>query len=327
MVTGGFFSLFRPGTVIAVLALSLVLAAWAPGIALVTLLIASWSLVRAWKGSKGLTLRPAIVWGFLAVGLGITAQVLGWSEPLQSGRPVAGHWAYLSSLAVLAALISVLGARTPGGGAWAILMGLLVVVFLLPWLEGSGLARGAGGMDRLRLDPPWSIFFALLILAGVTNYLPTRFGLSAGFVGASLIVELLGLVQSDWPPARRAVVWSLSPLLLALGLILALHGAARPLTPDEPLTRLWLWFRDHWGVVWALRVRERFNRTAESAGWGVRLGWQGPVWLDADEPREIPETAERTLATLLRRFADSTRIEQASRDEAAGACPANELDG
>ena len=52
------------------------------------------------------------------------------------------------------ALISVLNARTPGGGAWAILMALLVLVFLIPWLEGAGLRRAPIGLGRLRLDQP-----------------------------------------------------------------------------------------------------------------------------------------------------------------------------
>ena len=46
------------------------------------------------------------------------------------------------------------------------------------------------------------------------------------------------------------------------------------------LDGLWFWFRDHWGVVWALRNQERFNRTAELAGWPVRLTWYGLAPVD-----------------------------------------------
>ena len=272
------------------------------------LISATWPLSRAWRASAGLPLRSAIAWGFLALGFFLAGQVSALGEPIAGGRPGAGHWTYLGSLATLAGLVSVLNARTPGGGAWALLMGMLVVVFLLPWLEGSGLARGAGGMDRLRLDMPWTLFFGLLAAAGVTNYLPTRYGPAAALVGLSLGLELAGLVGTSWPPPRRAAAWSLVPWLWSGGAWVALGRARRPPPAGPGLARLWLWFRDHWGVVWALRVQERFNQAAEAAEWPIRLTWQGPTG------PERPESAEKTLATLLRRFAPRDRLDR----EAAG---------
>ena len=77
------------------------------------------------------------------------------------------------------------------------MMGLLVLVFLIPWLEGRG------GWDRLRLDSPWTLFYGLLVLAGVTNYLPTRYGPAAAWLGLALVVEYLGLTRTGWPPSWR----------------------------------------------------------------------------------------------------------------------------
>ena len=80
------------------------------------------------------------------------------------------------------------------------------------------------------------------------------------------------------------------------------------------LEATWLWFRDHWGVVWALRVQERFNRSAEAMRWPVRLAWHGIVPAPGVEPGAepvVPEAAEATLRGLLRRFADPARIEEA----------------
>jgi hypothetical protein len=76
---------------------------------------------------------------------------------------------------------------------------------------------------------------------------------------------------------------------------------------------MWGWFRDAWGVVWALRVQERFNRAAETAGWPIRLAWHGVVPVGSDGPVEIPPEAAATLAGLLRRFATAQRIEEAAR--------------
>ena len=101
-----------------------------------------------------------------------------------------------------------LNARAPGGRVWAGLMAVLVVVFLIPWLEGPWRVRRAGGLTLLHLDAPWTIFYGLLVVVGVTNYLPTRFGAAAGWLALGFVLEYLGLTRDDWPAARRAMLWS-----------------------------------------------------------------------------------------------------------------------
>ncbi len=230
---------------------------------------------------------------------------------METGRPLSGHWLYLACLASLAAMISVFNARTPGGGAWALLMGLLVLVFLVPWLEGSGLAKGRGGMDQLRLEMPWSLFFALIVIAGVTNYLPTSFGPAAAILGLAMILETAGLLLTGWPGARCAEMWSVVPALLSATCWMALFRSRRRPVSSDGLTRLWLWFRDHWGAVWGLRILDRFNRAAETAQWPFRLTWQGPRGLDGLTSPDIPEDAPKTLVQLLRRFAPPETLESA----------------
>ena len=225
--------------------------------------------------------------------------------------PAAGALAYLSALASLAALISAFNARRPGGGAWAILMGVLVLVFCLPWLEGSGLAHRGQGWGAPRLDAPWSWFFGLLIVAGTTNYAPTRFGPAAAALALALV--LAGFARGT--PEREAWMASASPWFLALAIWLAEatsrpnRETSRPNRETSGTNRLWFWFRDHWGVVWALRVQERVNRAAEAGNWPVRLGWFGLETREggaADLPRD---TALATLKSLLRRFAEADRID------------------
>jgi hypothetical protein len=285
----------------------------APGWVLAGLATAWWPLGRAWRGSEGTALRLAVVWGGLALALGMVAQGVGCREALATGRPGAGHWCYLAMLSGLAALISVLNARRPGSGAWALLMGLLVLVFLIPWLEGSGPLAAGGGRARLRLETPWTVFFLVLVVAGVTNYVPTRYGLAAVWLALGFAAEYAALTRRSWPLSWRGAVWSLAPWTLAVALWSA--EAAWSWTPAAPpgLERLWLWFRDHWGVVWALRVRERFNRAAEAAGWPMRLGWEG---LELAEPgagaRDAPAEALALLKSLLRRFADPERLDRAA---------------
>ena len=93
-------------------------------------------------------------------------------------------------------------------------------------------------------------------------------------------------------------------------------SAARAECMRRDLTRLWFWFRDHWGVVWALRNQERFNRTAELAGWPVRLTWYGlePVAPTRARRRAGRSAeAETTFRGLIRRFAQAWRLDQVVR--------------
>ncbi len=284
----------------------------APVAVLGGILLTGEHLIRAWRSARGTALRGAVLWAGVAVGLGLMAA----GEPAVTGKPTAGYATYLATLAMLAALLSVLNARRPGGGAWAILMGLLVLVFLIPWLEGPGLARRVPALTRLRLDPPWTIFYWLLVLAGVTNYLPTRYGLAAAWLALGFLLEYVGLARPDWPPARRTLIWAIVPWTFFLAVCVAGALARRERTAGSTLDAAWLWFRDHWGVVWALRVRDRFNQSAEAQGWPIRLGWYGVV----PESAEVPEAAEATFKSLLRRFVEPERIDEALAGTFAGPC-------
>jgi hypothetical protein len=276
-----------------------------------TLLLATWPLVRAWRAARGTALRASVIWAGIAVGVGILSQIAAMREPFDSGQPISGHLSYLTTMAAIAMLISVLGARKPGGGAWAILMSLLLLVFLIPWMEGPGLGRGLIGIDRLRLEQPWRIFYGLLVVTGVTNYLPTRYRLAAVALGLGFFAEYRGLTSPSRDPRTLATLWATSPFFLASAFLLADFAAPAALNPPSPLEATWFWFRDHWGVVWALRVLERFNASARAQGWPILLTWHGlePTAI-ADPDPGVPEAAEATFKSLLRRFAESGRIDE-----------------
>ncbi len=267
-----------------------------------------WS--RAWHGARGTALRPPLVWAALAVVLACLAQFVAMAEPLASGRPLAARLLYLAILALLAALISVLNARTPGERVWAGLMVLLVVVFLIPWLEEAGRIRRGHGATLVQLDDPWTIFYGLLAVVGVTNYLPTRYGPAAVAVGAVLLVEYLSLTRVAWSAERRAILGEWAAWLLALSVWVAAWCGNR-VVPGARFARLWLWFRDHWGVVWALRTQDRFNRTAGLLSWPLRLSWFGlePAGEGANTgAADSSAEAEATLRGLITRFAKSESI-------------------
>ncbi len=274
-------------------------------------------LREVWRRSEGTALRPGLIWVAASMALTLVAQALAWLEPFASGRPLAARLTYLAVLAVLAALVFVLNARMPGDKVWAGLTVVMVVVFLIPFLEEPGRLRRAHGLARLQLDTPWALFYGFIVVVGVTNYLPTRFGGAAAVLALALVVEYLALTRADWPLDRQARLGSAVSWLLALCGWLAYWCAGRRPNGRGDCERLWFWFRDYWGAVWALRVLERFNREAALASWPVRLTWFG---LEPAEPSSrvesslpVPDAAALTLRGLLRRFAAPERLDRAAR--------------
>lgn len=167
-------------------------------------------------------------------------------------------------------------------------------------------------LARLRLDTPWTLFYGLLVLAGVTNFVPTRAAPAALLAALALGLEYLGLTRTEWPPAWRARLWSAGPWMLACAIWAAdACGRVRRPVLEPGLDRLWFWFRDRWGAVWALRVQERFNRSADLLDWPVRLSWFGlvPAAKSDGSPGTVPPEALAALRGLLRRFADPDRID------------------
>jgi hypothetical protein len=110
----------------------------------------------------------------------------------------------------------------------------------------------------------------------------------------------------------RAAGWGLLSLFL-WGVCLLLTGhqfrRERNRANANRLDRVWLDFRDAFGVVWSLRILERMNASATMYDWPVTLTWHG------FEPRasathvDTPSILEESFRTLLRRFVSPEWIE------------------
>ena len=188
-------------------------------------------------------------------------------------------------------------------------------------MAGSTAGRGWRG---LQLDSPWTLFYGLLVLAGVTNYLPTRYGPAACAVGAGLVLEYLGLTRTDWSdlaalPIWLAVAWTLPCEWLACGLA---RRSGRPpgrttwsgSGSGSATTGAWSGPSDP-GTIQPVR---RVGR------WPIRLTWFGLVpalSLVRREPTiHPPPAAEATLRGLLRRFVAPERIDACSLGSDAETC-------
>ncbi len=277
---------------------------------LVVLCVGFWPVLIAYRRTRASPLRTAVGWAFLALVLALVSQYQALAEPLGGGRPRTCLWAYLALSALLASTTSVLGARRPGAGAWSMLMIMLFLLLLVPLLESSLLLTKLRDGRRFALEAPWSFFVILIAVAGVTNYLPTRWSLAASTIGLGVGLQISALIVSDSPAARRGIVWSTSTGLYGFGLLATLVSPPSRPSRDE-FSRAWFWFRDRWGVVWALRVAERFNESMKRSGLNGRLGWDGMEW-ELRETSRNPESSEEALTTLLmliRRFATPQELE------------------
>jgi hypothetical protein len=215
-------------------------------------------------------------WGFVFAS--------GWLQP--DGYPITAS--YLALALTGCAGMAVLGARRPGVTAWNFVVAGLLIVLHLPLAEGWGEPR----FGLLR-----TAFFAAMLLIIPFNYLPTRFGFAALVLAAGSGLDLTALVghtgmsSATW--LDSLLVWG--RLLVAGSPWAAWAMAKMPRRSHSEFEQIWLGFRDRFGLTWALRVREQFNRAAANAGWTARLGWSE---LGGEADGEMTST----LRALLRRF-------------------------
>ncbi|HLN30370.1 MAG TPA: hypothetical protein VK395_21690 [Gemmataceae bacterium] len=248
----------------------------------------------AWQANRRTSLVHALGWAIAAW--------VAWSAVicLASIGPASSVMVpcYLALCLTGCAGVAVLGARRPGVTAWNFVVLALLAVNLLPLAED--LLRGRS----LHVDTFRRVCLAVTLTIGILNYLPTRLALTMCFLAMGAALELAGLAslqESDH---------GVSGTLQAGWLSLALAPWAGYLTSRQRLSsssvpdRLWRQFRDRFGAIWGLRLRDQFNRAAVHAGWPMFLGWQGLRTLPTVAQRQPPEDAKviELLRALMKRF-------------------------
>lgn len=258
---------------------------WTCTLALAT---TAWPLARALWANRRTTLFQAVLWAagaWAAWLLVFVGAALDYAVEAAFGR-------YLALALTGCAGVAVLGARRPGVGPWNFVVCGLLMVLLLPVAEGLG---------QPRLDLPPLLFLGATLAVGLLNYLPTRLGPAALLLAVGCGLEFALLVKGE-PGASAPGECLAAGLCLALSAWLGLLLLRRKLAgDDEDFGALWLDFRDRFGVVWGLRVREQFNRAAANAGWPVTLQWHGLAVNEGATPPPQKELAEK-LRALLKRF-------------------------
>jgi len=255
-------------------------------LALLLYLTGAYPLLLAWRRQRGTSLAPAVIWATVAWAAWALVQTLGAWAADYAGQ----GWRYAALCLVGCAGVAVLGARRPGVGAWNFVVLGLLLVFLLSWAEGW-LAGGRVRLGELRL-----LFLLGTVAVGLGNYLPTRLAPAALLVALASALEVWAWLDPPGAPGWPELLFGLAPWLGWA----AWRGRRAEVPPVE---RLWLDFRDHYGLVWGQRVREQFNASVRHAGLPVELGWSGLRALPPAELEDASRTAAlTTLHALLKRF-------------------------
>ncbi len=203
-----------------------------------------------------------------------------------------------------AAPLAVLGAKQPQNRGWP-----FVIIAFLAISAGPLVVAYLTHEERsIAVLPVW--FYYVLVALTLVNYLPTRLWVGAGLWSAGQIALITG---------NRDFARFLLPGGVAAGLLFARF---LPRVPGAGWNRVWLDFRDYYGLTWALRVAERLNATAEISKSNMRLNWRGfrciaaansPAANDPQTLREEMKAAEIGVQAVFCRFVSSGWIERRLR--------------
>jgi hypothetical protein len=273
------------------------------------LLTAAYPLWRAWQANRRTSLVQAVHWAIIAwAGWGVA---FAMANRASFSAAVAGS--YLALGLTGCAAIAVLGARRPGVGAWNFVVVALLAVDVLP------LARAMFAGNAVELDTVHLICVAATVVVGVLNYLPTRLAPAALLLLAGGGLVLYALLDGSRSERRRERVLEIGWLAVACVPWVAYGSIRSREPPAAEFDRLWLDYRDRFGLVWSQRLREQFNRSAVHAGWPAVLRWPGLRLLpgaslpDAETQQEIVNTL-RALMKRFKREEDNTSPTQTAQE-------------
>jgi len=269
------------------------------------------ALILFGRPLRGSTLVGPWVWGVISALL-LSAVSLGHAFELFANATTAALWQYAAEVSILCPGVALMGARRPQHSAWQFVVATLYAILLVPAIQGGG----SGG--AVVIVAPWSWFLLGLWSVGFVNLLPTRYWPAAVVLAGGQAMLLAPYLAADtawaasqWRVAAGLVLLSAGTLLRWRGLNLLQSAAWRR---RDPLDRLWLDFRDAYGLLWGARVQQRVNAAAAQYGWPVVLCWDGlrdcaegqPV---AALPPDVRAPVEHVMQTVLWRFMSREWIE------------------
>ena len=209
--------------------------------------------------------------------------------------------------------VAVLGAKRPQHLAWNFVVLALWGIVSLSAFTALAMQRN----DRFVLGDARAWLLWVLILMGFVNYLPTGNRIAALLVALGQVI-----LFAPHLPLLRGINWlanltagpSVALFVFAVALAVARIGSKSVGNQvTDPFNRLWLDFRDLFGLLWGLRLQERVNAASTTAKWDVELSWSG--FSGKKIPAQHRDALRQAMTGLLRRFVShewiAARLEQA----------------
>jgi hypothetical protein len=273
------------------------------------LALAIYFLLRARRKIQSTTLAAVWAWalvGMLAVGGVEFALSIAASENSTDSEALP-WWAmsarYAAAVLALCPTIALLGAKRPQNRAWQWVVLAFWAILLVPAARVVLLYSES----RVSLHTAQGVFLLIIVAMGAANWIATRYWIAATFAAAAQL-----LLVAPYTPLAGTLP-ELSPQIALAGALLALLICRllelRPRNVD-PMSRVWLDFRDQFGLFWAARVMARMNIAARSHDWPIAVSWRKVEYSSADASAR--EAFDRSLRMLLRRFISSDWLAERS---------------
>jgi hypothetical protein len=193
---------------------------------------------------------------------------------------------------------------------WEMVVITLWFILVLPALEAV-IVRPGQNYDTQGIRA-W--FMIILIFVSSMNIILGRFWICGILMGCAQFA-LVNPHLPDWLQfqSMTLVPWGLGFAIAALIAMFALRKPDRSKLRVED--QVWLDYRDMFGGMWALRIRERINGTAKMNDWDLRLEWDGFTAADGEPlPDTLPADTQRILHlnfwNLMRKFVNQSWIDQ-----------------
>ncbi len=242
--------------------------------------VASVLLLLAAYRQRGTTLVAPILWMVVSIALWAFAGANCLFEPMSGSPPKNCIGVQLSVFSSFCPAMAVLGAKRPQNRAWGLVVVSLVVILLLPSLP-SLLGKADQRFGHWLMQ--W--FLGALVIFAWLNHLPTRYGIAA---------TILAVGQGAWVLGGLPIGFWLTSLS---AIVAVACGRFWPIARrSNGWNRVWLDFRDSYGVVWGLRVMERMNALANAAGSDINLEWSG--FYVVRNPQHAAVAADSSLSTV-----------------------------
>jgi hypothetical protein len=165
-----------------------------------------------------------------------------------------------------------------------------------------------GGVTEIHPARFW--FMMILVAVGASNGIGTR-NWPASLLFAAGQVALVWPLSAAGAPLRAESAAALGVLaLVGWSVYVTASAARRRRVVGHRLDPAWLDFRDEFGVVWALRIRERVTTSATMYDWPVTLAWHGFEPRQSASYETEPQVVEDSFRTLLRRFVSPAWIDE-----------------